>query len=79
MRGPTERYRPIRAMALRYAHQWPDAAEWWICRALIPDSWFTKRGPGVFYEARKAWNRFTKEQKSVAVARGFFPAGGPTR
>lgn len=79
MRGPNERYRPIRGMALRYAEKMPDADEWWIVRALIPDSWFTKKGPGVLYEARLAWNKFTKQQKVVAVGCGWFPDGGPRK
>ncbi len=79
MRGPNERYRPIRSMALRYAGKMPDADEWWIVRALIPDAWFTKKGPGRLAEAKRVWSKFTKQQKSVAVGCGFFPDGGPRR
>ena len=79
MRGRKERYREIRTMALMYARkrQWASSAEWWIVRALIPDSWFTKSGPGTTHEARLVWNKFTTEQKAVAVECGFFPEGGP--
>lgn len=77
MRGPNERYRPIRGMALRYARKMPDAVEWWIVRALIPDSWFTKKGPGRLAEVKRVWSKFTKQQKTVAVECGFFPDGGP--
>ena len=77
MRGPNEKYRPIRSTALRYALKFPDGVEWWIVRALIPDSWFTKRGPGVLAQAQEVWRKFTAKQKAVAVGCGFFPAGGP--
>ena len=77
MRGPNERYRPIRSMALRYAGKMPDAAEWWIVRALIPDAWMTKRGPGVLSEAKRVWKKFSPKQRKVSVECGWFPEGGP--
>lgn len=73
-----ERYsKDLHRFALRMAQKDPTSAEWWVVRCKIPQSWFTKRGPGVHAEARKTWNCFTKEQKAVAVERGWFPAGGP--
>ena len=78
IRDPHERYRPIAGMAKQYARRIPDGDEWWIVRALIPDSWFTKSGPGILDEAQKVWNAFTDKQKAVAVTCGFFAEGGPT-
>ena len=72
-----ERYQPIKRFAVRQAARTPDVSEWWVVRALIPDAWFTKRGPGILAEAKKVWKRFTLSQRLVAVDRGWFPSGGP--
>ena len=42
-------------------------------KALIPSSWFTKKGPGVEAQARKAFSRMSFFQRRLAVAKGWFP------
>jgi len=40
-------------------------------KALIPASWFTRRGPGVHADAIRAFRAMSPEQLSVARARGW--------
>ena len=44
-----------------------------IVKARIPHSWFTKKGPGVEAEARRAFYGMTRKQKVVAITAGWFP------
>jgi len=41
--------------------------------ALIPRSHFTKTGPGVRANARRAFYEMTRDQRRTAVSRGWFP------
>ncbi len=70
-------FKDLKRFALRAARNNPDSDEWWIVRALIPQSWFTKKGPGIHAEALLTWKKFTPKQKAVAVRRGWFAEGGP--
>jgi len=50
-------------------------------RRRLPQSWFTKRGPGVEREMQLALRTLTREERRLAVARGwvhpsFLVAGG---
>ena len=77
MKGRNERYRDIKGFALRSARAEPESESWWCVRALIPDAWFAKRGPGVLADAKTAWRKMTDGQRTVAVANGWFLASGP--
>lgn len=70
-------FRKIAEFARRFIGKNPQAEEWWAVKALIPRSWFTKKGPGVTARAREAWRKMTPGQRRVCVRRGWFPAGGP--
>lgn len=45
-----------------------------IIKAQIPQSWFTKSGPGVTKNARRVFLAFTPAQREYAMMRGWFPA-----
>jgi len=42
-------------------------------REILPDSWFTKRGPGVEATARAAFRALDPAGKWIAVRRGWIP------
>src|ERR1041384_6184373 len=44
-----------------------------VVRSLIPDSWFTKRGPGVEARARQAFRDMRPSQRVVAMTCGWCP------
>jgi len=45
-----------------------------VVKALIPQAWFTKRGPGRLKDAQRAYARMTPAQRSLAIRKGWFPA-----
>lgn len=51
-----------------------DTLEPQLIKAMIPRSWFTKKGPGVTHDAREAFLRMTPAQQDIAIERGWLPA-----
>ena len=44
-----------------------------IVKAKIPNAWFTKKGPGVEAETRRAFADMTPGQQAFAVGAGWIP------
>ena len=44
-----------------------------VVKALIPKSWFTKKGPGRLKDAKSAYARMSVEQREIAIKKGWLP------
>jgi hypothetical protein len=60
----------------RRPRKWRGLPRWVLAvRLAIPQSWFTKRGPGVEAAARSAFYRLSRFERGVAVVMGWVPRG----